>query len=66
MTECEYCRESERQTLTKIAVQYHFEDEKAICYPEVSNWKKSYELNFCPMCRKIVHKGWEQQRHSNQ
>lgn len=57
MDECKFCRESERQTLKQITVQYHFEDEKAVCYPEIATWRKTYELNFCPMCKRII-KDW--------
>lgn len=57
MDECKFCRESERQTLKEITVQYHFEDEKAVCYPEIATWRKTYELNFCPMCKRII-KDW--------
>lgn len=50
MNECEACKNTDEKRLIEVTVVFHYQNPKAVSYPEIAYWEKKYTTNICPMC----------------
>ena len=51
---CSYCNETETSKIEKVLIIYQKINPLAYGYPEVCQWNEGVEINYCPVCQRII------------
>ena len=51
---CKYCKEDDKSKIRNVVVTFNYENPKAYGYPEIVYWSEAYNINYCPICKRII------------